>query len=123
MIIAAHNGKQSFYFMDELDPQKLYHAARNIEIAAWRLSNSRDEAGKGRDTKRLAADLTASEEIILEMLCRRPGTVADIVAGLKLEEEPATDILNNMEKRGSVAVTLHGGKKYYRVPDKKEQKI
>ena len=46
MIIAAHNGKQSFYFMDELDPQKLYHAARNIEIAAWRLSNSRDEAGK-----------------------------------------------------------------------------
>lgn len=45
MIIAAHNGKQSFYITDELDPQKLYHAARNIEIAVWRLSNSRDEAG------------------------------------------------------------------------------
>ena len=46
MIIAAHNGKEVFYLTDQLDPQKLYHAARNIEIAVWRLSNSRDAAGR-----------------------------------------------------------------------------
>lgn len=46
MILDAHNGKQSFYLTDELDPQKLYNAARNIEIATWKLSHTRDSAGR-----------------------------------------------------------------------------
>lgn len=46
MILEAHNGKQSFYLTDELDPQKLYNAARNLEIAAWKLSHTRDSAGR-----------------------------------------------------------------------------
>jgi hypothetical protein len=46
MILAAHNGKQTFYLTDELDPQKLYNAARNIEIAAWKLGHTRDSAGR-----------------------------------------------------------------------------
>lgn len=46
MILAAHNGKQSFYLTDELDPQKLYNAARNIEIANWKLTHTRDSAGR-----------------------------------------------------------------------------
>jgi len=45
MLLAAHNGKQDFYLTDELDPQKLYNAARNIEIAAWKLSHARDGRG------------------------------------------------------------------------------
>ncbi len=46
MILEAHNGKQSFYLTDELDPQKLYNAARNLEIAAWKLSHTRDSNGR-----------------------------------------------------------------------------
>lgn len=46
MILAAHNGKQSFYLTDELDPQKLYNAARNIEIATWKLGHTRDSEGR-----------------------------------------------------------------------------
>lgn len=46
MILAAYNGKQEFYLMDELDPQKLYNAARNIETAVWMLSNRRDSQGR-----------------------------------------------------------------------------
>ena len=30
---------------NSLDPQKIYNVARNIEITAWKLSNSRDENG------------------------------------------------------------------------------
>ena len=31
--------------LDDLDPQKLYNSARNLEIAAWKLANARDAAG------------------------------------------------------------------------------
>lgn len=45
MIAKAHNNKTAFYLTDNLDPQKIYNVARNIEIAAWKLSNSRDANG------------------------------------------------------------------------------
>ncbi|QVL46056.1 MAG: hypothetical protein KFB94_02820 [Methylophilaceae bacterium] len=45
MLAKAHNNKTSFYLTDTLDPQHIYNAARNIEIAAWKLSNSRDANG------------------------------------------------------------------------------
>ena len=46
MILQAHNGKQKFYLTDELNPQKLYNAARNIEIAIWKLSHDRNTDGQ-----------------------------------------------------------------------------
>lgn len=45
MIAKAHNNKTEFYMADSLDPQKIYNVARNVEIAAWKLSNSRDVNG------------------------------------------------------------------------------
>lgn len=45
MLIKAHGGKTDFYFTDSVDPQRIYNVARNIEIAAWKLSNSRNAAG------------------------------------------------------------------------------
>ncbi len=45
MLSAAFNGQAEFYVLDDLDPQKLYNSARNIEIAAWKLANARDAAG------------------------------------------------------------------------------
>lgn len=46
MLLKAHGGKTEFYFVDNIDPQSLYNVARNIEIAAWKLSNARDQQGK-----------------------------------------------------------------------------
>jgi hypothetical protein len=46
MLIKAHGGKSEFYFTDSLDPQKIYNASRNVEIAAWKLSNARNEQGQ-----------------------------------------------------------------------------
>ncbi|MEP6771384.1 MAG: hypothetical protein ABI893_06285, partial [Polaromonas sp.] len=34
MVITAHGGKAAYYLTDSLDPQYIYNAARNIEIAA-----------------------------------------------------------------------------------------
>ena len=46
MMIKARGGKTEFYLTDSVDPQSVYNSARNIEIAAWKLSNTRDESGK-----------------------------------------------------------------------------
>lgn len=45
MLLKAHGGKVDFYLHDRIDPQHMYNIARNIEIAAWKLSNARDETG------------------------------------------------------------------------------
>lgn len=46
MMLKAHGGKQDFYIVDSIHPQSVYNAARNVEIAAWKLANSRDEKGE-----------------------------------------------------------------------------
>lgn len=45
MLLKAHGNKTDFYLTDNIDPQYIYNVARNIEIAAWKLSNARDENG------------------------------------------------------------------------------
>jgi hypothetical protein len=46
MLMEAYGGDAEVWFTEELDPQRLYHAARNIEIAVWKLSNDRDPGGR-----------------------------------------------------------------------------
>ena len=46
MLIKAHGGKIDFYLTDNINPQHMYNVARNIEIAAWKLSNARNENGE-----------------------------------------------------------------------------
>lgn len=40
MLHLAFEGKLEFFLFDDLDAQKLYNAARNVEIAAWKLANA-----------------------------------------------------------------------------------
>jgi hypothetical protein len=46
MLIKAHGGKTEFYLTDSIEPQNVYNAARNVEIAMWKLSNDRNEHGE-----------------------------------------------------------------------------
>lgn len=46
MLLKAHGGKNAFYFTDNVEPQYIYNAARNVEIAAWKLANAKDKNGK-----------------------------------------------------------------------------
>ncbi|HEY7986852.1 MAG TPA: hypothetical protein VIE17_08015 [Methylophilaceae bacterium] len=45
MLVKAHGGKVDFYMTDSIEPQNVYNAARNVEIAAWKLSTARDASG------------------------------------------------------------------------------
>jgi hypothetical protein len=45
MLHAAFEEKTEFYVFDDLDPQKLYNSARNVEIAVWKLANARGADG------------------------------------------------------------------------------
>jgi hypothetical protein len=46
MMLKAHGGKKEFYLTDSIHPQSLYNAARNVEIAAWKISTSRNHKGE-----------------------------------------------------------------------------
>lgn len=41
MLHDTFDGKTEFFVLDDLDAQKLYNAARNVEIAAWKLAHAR----------------------------------------------------------------------------------
>jgi hypothetical protein len=46
MIQSAFNNKTEFFVIDDVNPQGLHNAARNVEIAVWRLSNARNAQGE-----------------------------------------------------------------------------
>ena len=46
MLYQAYGGKEEFYVFDTVEPQSVYNAARNVEIAVWKLSNARDADGR-----------------------------------------------------------------------------
>lgn len=46
MLQRAFNDKTAFFMLDDLDAQGLYNAARNVEIAVWKLSNARTPQGE-----------------------------------------------------------------------------
>ncbi|MEI7430213.1 MAG: hypothetical protein WCL27_07125 [Betaproteobacteria bacterium] len=46
MVQAAFENKQDFYVLDDLNEQKLYNCARNVEIAIWKLSSTKNATGE-----------------------------------------------------------------------------
>jgi hypothetical protein len=46
MVDAAFEHKDDFYILDSLNETKLFNAARNMEIAIWRLGNDRQPSGE-----------------------------------------------------------------------------
>lgn len=46
MMQTAFNNKTEFFVIDDLDAQALYNAARNAEIAVWKLSTNRNAQGQ-----------------------------------------------------------------------------
>jgi len=67
MLNDAFEGKNDFFVLDELDAQKLYNAARNVEIAAWKLANSHRTQPEG-DIPAGAPILFSNEMSLLQNL-------------------------------------------------------
>ena len=84
MIQLAFNDQREFFLVDELDPQKIYNSARNIEIAAWQLgtmrqsngqlfllSNSTDDEPRNLSFERLFGNLIAQQDVLALILAER----------------------------------------------------
>ena len=46
MHMAAYNHRTEFYYLSEVDAQKLYNSARNLEAVVWKLSNAKRANGE-----------------------------------------------------------------------------
>jgi hypothetical protein len=46
MVDEAFENRSEFFIIDDLNEQKLYNCARNLEIAIWKLSNARNAQGE-----------------------------------------------------------------------------
>ncbi|WP_245600997.1 hypothetical protein [Marinobacterium jannaschii] len=46
MLNSAYQHKPEFFMLDDLDQQKLYNSARNLETVAWQLRQRRDSRGQ-----------------------------------------------------------------------------
>jgi hypothetical protein len=46
MISASYNHQLEFFLLDDIDQQKLYNSARNLEKIAWLLNNEKDDNGQ-----------------------------------------------------------------------------
>lgn len=46
MLYRAHGNRSAFFLTDSIEPQNLYNAARNIEIAVWKLSTAKSPHGE-----------------------------------------------------------------------------
>jgi len=61
MSAAAFEHKDDFYLLDNLDEQKLYNCARNIEIAIWKMSSTKKSIGDdSRDPVLLSNELDSN---------------------------------------------------------------
>jgi wyosine [tRNA(Phe)-imidazoG37] synthetase (radical SAM superfamily) len=85
-----------------------------VDILAGSKDNEISDSGKGREGTSDAISADKAEGQIIEMLMRRPCTATDIAATLHMDAEHAAEILQGLEKSGSLTVKIHGGKKYYR---------
>ncbi len=83
MISASYGDKKEFFIIDDLDPQKLYNSARNIEITVWRLSQHRHTNGElfllSNESNGKLKNL--SFERLFGQLISLQDTLAEIIAG------------------------------------------
>lgn len=82
MLQKSYQDKREFYLTDQLDAQKLYNSARNIEIAAWLLRSSRDPRGRPYLLSYSAAggDVNLSFERLFGKLIATQDNLAAIIA-------------------------------------------
>ncbi|MBF0369739.1 MAG: hypothetical protein HQL52_09810 [Magnetococcales bacterium] len=84
MLAASYNMKHEFYVLDDLDPQKLYNSARNVEIAMQKLSRAKNDRGRlflvtnqlkgpfpDLSVERLTGGIVASQDTIARIIAQK----------------------------------------------------
>lgn len=88
MLMSSYDNHTEFYFLTSIDEQKLYNSARNIEIAAWLLSDKRDKNGKllilsdsmqgkklNLSFQRLIGRMVATQDNLAEIIAHKEGRI------------------------------------------------
>ncbi len=79
MIRHAYGYKEEFFMFDQLDQQKLYESARNVEILVWRLAHSGGASGPLLLTNSLPGERT---NLSFERLFGKLISSQDMMAGV-----------------------------------------
>ncbi|PCH62288.1 MAG: hypothetical protein COC04_05340, partial [Gammaproteobacteria bacterium] len=92
MLMASYDYHTEFYYLTSIDEQKLYNSARNIEIAAWLLAESRNEQGdlfllsdslenerRNLSYQRLLGQMIATQENLADIVSHKTGRLIKTV--------------------------------------------
>ena len=92
MLMASYDNHTEFYYLTSIDEQKLYNSARNIEIAAWLVAESRDKNGqlfllsdslenerRNLSYQRLFGQMIATQDNLAEIIAHKTGRIIKTV--------------------------------------------
>ena len=80
MLRRSYGYKAEYFVLDELDEQKLYNSARNIEILVWRLSQRRNARGELYLLTNEMSDDATPDNLSFERLFGKMIAVQDLMA-------------------------------------------
>ncbi len=78
MIRSAYNWQSEQFMFDSLDEQNLFNSARNIEVLAWRLSNTKDASGAL--LLRTNSQFDEEEDLSIERIFGKMIAIQDLMA-------------------------------------------
>jgi hypothetical protein len=94
MIHGSYNYQDEFFMLDEIDQQKLYHCARNIESIAWQLHNKRNARGELLFVSNSINSVTGETNLSTERVLAKMISLQDMMARILSDKNNRT--LNNV---------------------------
>lgn len=96
-----------------IEPRRLRELAHMIGVPNVKVIGAPPRAEDPTDTR-------TTEEVILDLIARRPCTTSDIAAGLEVSEEETERLLRKLESRKIIEEVRMGDSIYYRPCDNSE---
>ena len=92
--------------LQPVSPERMAELASLFEPAAEVVADFRRPHAEVRES--------ASAEVVLEMLRRRPATVEDLAVGLGLHANEVVKLVDQLRQAGAVADEMRSGRRYFR---------
>jgi hypothetical protein len=86
MIHGSYNYQDEFFMLDDIDQQKIYHCARNLESIAWQLSQRRDHGGTLLFVSNTIDESTGETNLSTERLFGKMISLQDMMARITSDQ-------------------------------------
>ncbi|WP_293268698.1 hypothetical protein [Neptunomonas sp.] len=90
MIHGSYNYQDEFFMLDEIDQQKLYHCARNLESIAWQLHHRHDKRGELLLISNSMNNATRETNLSTERLLAKMISLQDMMARILSDKNNRT---------------------------------